>query len=104
PNRFMSDYAAYMALRRASDGYRPRPNTGNITLVLAQEECDLQSAAVWRTLIAEGVDVGICPGTHLTIVDEPHAGPLASLLEAAMRAAEAKVDGTRVVSLTLATV
>jgi thioesterase domain-containing protein len=83
-----------MRLREASDNYRPERAAGKITLVLAEEECDLESAAVWRTLVEGGVDVVVSRGSHLTIVDEPNVAVLASLLEAAMIAAQADVEGT----------
>jgi thioesterase domain-containing protein len=92
--QFASDMTAYMRLREASDNYRPERAAGKITLVLADEERDLESAAVWRTLIDGEVEVVVSRGSHLTIVDEPNVSTLASLLEATMDAAQAHVEAT----------
>jgi thioesterase domain-containing protein len=86
--RFHADYDAYMLLRRASDEYRPSRQNCDLTFVTAEEEDDTASIDVWKELVSGRIDVLVCPGSHLTIVDRANASTLAQLLSKAMTSAE----------------
>ncbi|WP_207791948.1 acetoacetate--CoA ligase [Siccirubricoccus phaeus] len=78
------------AVREASAAYRPRPYRGDATLFRATEQrpetCDPQP--IWRRLVCGQLTVLPVPGDHLSIIREPGATTLATLLEAALRTAE----------------
>jgi thioesterase domain-containing protein len=91
--RFQSESEAYMLLRCASDAYKPQAQTTDITFITADAERDVESIAVWRELVSGPVHVLVCPGNHLSIVDDPNAETLAHLLSSTMTTAESVHPG-----------
>jgi thioesterase domain-containing protein/acyl carrier protein len=80
------EQACEMAFR----GYRPRPYSGRVTLFRAA----IRSAGEgddplfgWGHLAAGGVDVHDVPGSHVTMLNEPHVDRLAEKLSACLAAA-----------------
>jgi thioesterase domain-containing protein len=78
--RFAADRAFYLLLREASDAYRPAPLEGTTLCIGAQGAGDQESAALWSELSRSGCRVAICPGDHLSIVEEPFVAALAEIL------------------------
>lgn len=81
--------AHYQALR----AYQPKPYPGRITLFRARiqpllrwEDFELG----WRELATKGIDVRIVPGSHASILTEPHVRVLAQELDGALSRGERK--------------
>jgi amino acid adenylation domain-containing protein len=70
----------------AQDTYAIRPYRGRLTLLRCTppEGEPADPTRGWGALAEEGVDVRRVPGTHATLVFEPHAGPVAGILRAAI--------------------
>jgi amino acid adenylation domain-containing protein len=65
---------------RASRGYVPRPYRGRITLVRARTQplfCRHGADLGWRRIAAGGLSTSVIPGTHDSILKEPHVRLLA---------------------------
>jgi amino acid adenylation domain-containing protein len=78
------------AYGRALAAYEPviRPYSGRALVYLAGDDSPARlpsAVAVWRTLVGQGSEVTIVPGTHGTLLQDPSASHIASLLEATLR-------------------
>jgi thioesterase domain-containing protein len=72
---------------QALQDYVPRPYRGQITLFKAGEirpEDDRRPTLGWDALTTEGVEVHECPGTHFTMIREPHVQILAEQLRTSL--------------------
>ncbi|MEW5930744.1 MAG: amino acid adenylation domain-containing protein, partial [Gemmatimonadota bacterium] len=78
-------YAVFRANLAALHGYRPAPWSGAATLLRAAEHDPAQTeSAGWERLIEGGVEVRVVPGSHFSMVREPHAEALAREVERAL--------------------
>jgi len=69
---------------QAIRGYKPQMYPGRITLFMSSEEhvrSSLDSRLAWSKLAADGLEVHLMPGDHLTILRDPHLKVLAERLE-----------------------
>jgi amino acid adenylation domain-containing protein len=72
----------FIANVRAMTAFRPRPFAGNITLMLAHERlvrARCEPYEEWKPLCRQ-IDIVPVPGSHLTMLAEPHVGVLAKRL------------------------
>jgi amino acid adenylation domain-containing protein len=79
----------FRANRRAVRSYEPQPYPGRITYFQASEAepADERDPVLeWATLAAGGMERHVVPGTHFTIVGEPHVKVLAERLSACLAA------------------
>jgi amino acid adenylation domain-containing protein len=68
---------------RAMQAYVPRPYTGSVTLIRADERADLPTSEVmpvWQRIAGGGVAIHRVPGTHYTMLRHPNVQQLAALL------------------------
>ncbi|HZI20311.1 MAG TPA: non-ribosomal peptide synthase/polyketide synthase [Pyrinomonadaceae bacterium] len=85
-------WRVFMTNLRAQQDYRARPSAARITLFQAAEAPPRRKRRPrWEDFTAAGVEVYNVPGSHYTIVGEPHVRTLAALLDACLRRAEAGV-------------
>jgi amino acid adenylation domain-containing protein len=71
---------------RAERAYVPAAYPGRVVLFRAGEKDPLAPSGLdwgWERVAAE-VEVRVVPGTHMTMVREPHVGPLADLLKSCL--------------------
>ena len=71
------------ANRHARRDYTPRPYRGHVTLFRVNRHAALRAhdpLLGWGSLVSHGPDVQEVPGTHLTMVFEPHVRTLAEKL------------------------
>ncbi|HEY0602393.1 MAG TPA: alpha/beta fold hydrolase, partial [Herpetosiphonaceae bacterium] len=73
-------FEAFRAHTEALKIYRPRPFGGQITLIQSQYESEkVDLAAVWAPLV-DSLTFHRMPGTHFSMIREPHVAELAGLL------------------------
>ncbi len=78
-------YAVFSANLAALYGYRPAAWAGAATLLRAAEhDPSVSESAGWERLLEGGVEVRSVPGSHFTLVREPHADALAREVERAL--------------------
>jgi amino acid adenylation domain-containing protein len=73
------------AIRRAEREYRPETYPGKIMTILARADVNRTAndpRLRWCDLARQGVEVHFVPGSHITMMDEPHVQKVAVLLEA----------------------
>jgi thioesterase domain-containing protein len=71
----------FRARLQAAHQYRARPYRGALTLLAtATQRADNDPAAPWRGLAGEGVEVHAIPGSHESMLLEPHVQELAGIL------------------------
>jgi amino acid adenylation domain-containing protein/non-ribosomal peptide synthase protein (TIGR01720 family) len=91
--------ALYQSHARCLASYQPRPYRGRITVFRAREEHRVLEAMLqhpaqrepdygWGELTAEPIEVRWVPGSHSTMIYEPHVASLAAELDAALGAAD----------------
>jgi thioesterase domain-containing protein len=77
---------------RAEQVYQPRPYAGRVRLLRATEVSPLVAEVGpdlgWAGLATEGVEVFDVPGTHHTLVTEPHVQVVAAVLQECLLADE----------------
>ena len=78
------------AYARALVAYEPviRPYPGRALVYLAGDDSPAKlprAVGMWRTLVGQGSEVTIVPGTHGTLLQDPSASHIASLMEATLR-------------------
>jgi myxalamid-type polyketide synthase MxaB len=76
-----------VGLTQAWQDYVPRPYAGRLTLFRAERQdvyCSHDPQMGWGHLAAGGVDVRTIPGSHSTIISEPHVQRLARELSACL--------------------
>jgi len=80
--RFEALWTVFRANAAAAAAYRPAPGASDLLLVLAEERA--APAAVqterWKALTTGAVRSVVLPGTHFTLVREPHVAALAASL------------------------
>ena len=75
-------YAVFRSNLAALHAYAPKPYGGAVLLLRAAEHdpADTDTAG-WERVAAGGVELHLVPGSHFTLLREPHAAALAPLLE-----------------------
>jgi thioesterase domain-containing protein len=74
-------FHVFAAHVRALERYTPRPYDGRLTLYrAARGELNGHDALGWKSLALKGVAVREIPGTHFTVLREPHVAELAARL------------------------
>jgi len=71
--------------------YQARPYLGRVTLLRAEAQplfCSHDPAMGWGALALGGVDILSCPGSHHTLLREPHVRGLAAQLRSRLNSAE----------------
>jgi thioesterase domain-containing protein len=74
------------ATQQALFGYRPLPIDLPVSLFVAADEVRDDSTAAWQALLGRHLGVIPVPGTHLSMVEPPHAAELAGRLSDALAA------------------
>ena len=83
------------AHKRAVLGYTPKPYDGKITQLLCSDASDRSyedRRLAWSTLAADGFEVRIVPGNHLTMVEEPYVRIVAAELQRSLDRASGVVS------------
>jgi hypothetical protein len=84
PSRLNAEEGFLLAMRR----YVPHPYQGNATLFRSGDGSDYQDPKLgWEGLIEGHLDIQQVSGDHDTILQEPHIGMLARLLEGCLEQA-----------------
>ncbi|RCJ40837.1 non-ribosomal peptide synthetase [Nostoc minutum NIES-26] len=79
--------AHYMALGK----YMPQVYPGQLTIFLCEERREfLPDYQNWQELAAEGVDLYICPGNHVTMLEEPNIEIAAMKLQTCLAACQSQ--------------
>ncbi len=74
-------YGVFRANLRAMYDYRPGPFGGKVTLLRASEHDPAEAETLgWESVAAGGVEVRAVPGSHFTLVRDPHAAELARVV------------------------
>ncbi len=85
PERVEHLYAVFRANLAALHDYRPAAWAGAAMLLRAAEHDPAEAeSAGWERLARGGVEVRVVPGSHFTMVREPHAASLAREVERAL--------------------
>ncbi len=74
------------ATQQALFGYRPLPIDLPVSLFVAAAEVRDDSTAAWQALLGRHLGVVPVPGTHMSMVEPPHAADLAGRLSDALAA------------------
>ena len=93
------------AFLRAAARYRPRPYPGRLVVVRAREgegAGGIGPELGWSGLAAGGIEVHETPGTHHTLIDEPHVRELALTLRGCLERAERALAAPAVAPLPVA--
>jgi amino acid adenylation domain-containing protein len=81
-------FRVYQANMQAMHAYEPRPFAGRLTLLKASEQPpNMNPAAAWARLAAEGVVTHEVPGTHFSLIKKPQVVDLAARLRSWLESA-----------------